>query len=697
MERGIYFDAWFPDQYCYHPSLPPRRLKMVDDIEAMRGTMLVWAGLGGGSISLPYLEGEAFGEVPERFRQYGFVNDSEFIAHCRERGIDLFGIVFEAQGWEFPAEVADGRVLALNEPRGAADRSWLGLREFTQDRGPANWKPFRHYFPDGLVNSDGEEVTDLWEECCSRDLYGRPLHAHWVEVGATGQQVYFMDRNNPVWRQYLKAICRIQIDAGVAGVQLDETCTPMSALRYGGCFCKDCVKGFRAYLRGLSSRPAELDGLDLDTFDYRAWLVGQGYKPGDAPQTLPLYQHYSRFLQLAIAETYRDIVDDARAYAAAKGQSLRIAGNFFDCAPYYDPLIEVADVVVTEMAHTRYQQPWWFRHGVGLSRGRPLVAVENPYGGMIPELLTQLQKGRGYDRFRLTIFEASAMGGNMTLPYGSWLGNEIEDSYYAPRQLARKTGRFLEEIDPLISPESLNETAVLYSIRSTARDAIDSDQFSDEGRFFTFEGDADAPPVSYWDVAEGLSRAGAVYDVVIAPDEELRPNDLTAAALAPYTTVVVPDCWALSQAQHEALMGYLDEGGRVLLHGAYGAELPPQQRESLLAHPGCTEVGDVAELPGLIERQVVAELGPECAVNLHRLDDGGAALHIVNYAYDEAADRVTPHHEVPVRVRVAGRSWSHAVLHAPGSDPVPLDTAAREDGCEFTVPVLRTYAVVHLS
>src|SRR5215510_4059714 len=85
MERGVYFDGWFPRQHCYHPSLPPRRLKMVQDLEAYHATSLVWASLGGGSISLPYLEREAFGEVDERFRFYGFMNDSEFIAACQER------------------------------------------------------------------------------------------------------------------------------------------------------------------------------------------------------------------------------------------------------------------------------------------------------------------------------------------------------------------------------------------------------------------------------------------------------------------------------------------------------------------------------------------------------------------------------------------------------------------------------------
>ena len=56
MERGVYFDAWYPLQHNYHPSLPPRRLRMIDHLEDYRATMLVWAALGGGVLSLPYLD-----------------------------------------------------------------------------------------------------------------------------------------------------------------------------------------------------------------------------------------------------------------------------------------------------------------------------------------------------------------------------------------------------------------------------------------------------------------------------------------------------------------------------------------------------------------------------------------------------------------------------------------------------------------
>jgi hypothetical protein len=267
MERGVYFDAWFPGQHCYHPSLPPRRLRMVEQLHEYKATMLVWSALGGGSVSLLYLEQEAFGAIDPRFRFYGFVNDSEFIQACQQHGIKVFGIVFEVQGWEFPVELneAEDAILALNELRGVGTQGWMGLREFTQNRYPKLWKSFESYFPGGLLNSDGEQVTDLLEECCSRDIHGRPCHAHWVECPDRSHYCYEMDRNNPVWREYLKAIIRIQIDAGVAGVQLDEAETPITSLQYGGCFCKDCMKGFRAYLQALPADqlPTELAGTDL--------------------------------------------------------------------------------------------------------------------------------------------------------------------------------------------------------------------------------------------------------------------------------------------------------------------------------------------------------------------------------------------------------------------------------------------------
>src|SRR3712207_3858102 len=229
MERGIYAQGWYARQHNYHPSRPARRLAMIDDFEAYRGTVLTWRALGGGGISLPYLEGEADGVIPARFRFYGYVTDREFNAACSARGIKAFGVIFLMQGWEFPAELSEGEdeILALNELRGVGTRGWLGLREFTQNRYPRLWGSFESYFPGGLRAPGGEPVTDLWEQGCSRDVRGGALRADWLECPDREHVCHLMDTNNPVWREYVKAVIRIPVDAGGDGIQFDEPGGPL--------------------------------------------------------------------------------------------------------------------------------------------------------------------------------------------------------------------------------------------------------------------------------------------------------------------------------------------------------------------------------------------------------------------------------------------------------------------------------------
>ena len=132
MERGIYFDAWYKHNHCYHPSLPVRTLQMLEDLELYHGTALVWAGMGGGSISLPYLEQEAFGPLDPRMRFYGGMTDSEFAKECGKQGIKLFGIVFEVQGWEFPAACGSLPRINIRTLSGQASRTITRKRSSIQ-------------------------------------------------------------------------------------------------------------------------------------------------------------------------------------------------------------------------------------------------------------------------------------------------------------------------------------------------------------------------------------------------------------------------------------------------------------------------------------------------------------------------------------------------------------------------------------
>ena len=277
-ERAVYFQGWFPRQHNYHPARPPRRLRMIDDLEAYRATLLVWSALGGGSISLPYLEQEAWGSIDARFRMYGFVNESEFIAAAQARGIKVSGTVFECQGWEFPAELnEDGtEFLALNEERGVGTAAWAGLREFSQDALPGVWAPFASYFPDGLRNSDGEPVTDLLEECCSRAADGDAAARDLARVPGPQPRL-------PVHGPQQPGLARVpegdradpdRRGRGRRAIRRDGDAARRAAVR------RLLLQGLHEGLRGASARaaraPAGARGRDLDDFHYGRWLQERG-------------------------------------------------------------------------------------------------------------------------------------------------------------------------------------------------------------------------------------------------------------------------------------------------------------------------------------------------------------------------------------------------------------------------------------
>ena len=158
-----------------------------------------------------------------------------------------------------------------------------------------------------------------------------------------------MDRNNPVWREYLKAVIRIQIDAGVDGIQLDEAELPLGALQYGACFCRDCMAGFRSHLSEQSVRPAELAEVDLSSFHYGDWLREQGYDFRTDQVSTPLFGAYYAYQCAAITTHFAELARYAREYGRSVGREVLVSGNFFNLDPHYLPLAAEVDFIITEM------------------------------------------------------------------------------------------------------------------------------------------------------------------------------------------------------------------------------------------------------------------------------------------------------------------------------------------------------------
>jgi hypothetical protein len=410
-----------------------------------------------------------------------------------------------------------------------------------------------------------------------------------------------------------------------------------------------------------AERSAELQGTDLATFHYGDWLLERGYDFTESRESTPLFADYYRFQCLAIKEYFAELARYAREYGREQGREVLVSGNFFNLDSHYLALADDVDLLITEMRNTTYRQPEWYRYVAGFAGDKDVVVVENPYGGVVPELVEALKHGRGHDLLRLSLFEAAAMGANMSVSYGAWMGSRIEDAFYAPHELATEVQTFLADNEDLYTRTSYNSVAVAFSVESN-RDLIAKQDSADNVHNLRDE----SVVVPYRVVTGELASAGVPFDVVLFPDGVTAADRVATEALTRYETLIVPAVTHLTAPQAAALRGYLDGGGRLVVTGDLGSNLPEDERLALLDHAGTVraELHDVdALLPAGRQVRVSA---PDVAVNIARLADGSAAVHLVNYGYDEHGDRVAAQSDVELTVSLPLHASRATVLTAEG-------------------------------
>jgi hypothetical protein len=194
----------------------------------------------------------------------------------------------------------------------------------------------------------------------------------------------------------------------------------------------------------------------------------------------------------------------------------------------------------------------------------------------------------------------------------------------------------------------------------------------------------------FWTVCEAMSDALQPYDVVFFPDGELRPDTLTAADLSAYTTVVLPHCHNLTQAQADALIGYLDGGGKVVRIGPVAGNLPEAQ-SAIESHPGTSEIADPKLEEVIGPGQVRVSEQVNAAVHLQRTGRG-IALHLIRYDYDTEADAVPLLDELMLEVELDG-SYGSVQAFAPGAAPgIELDLDGKMHTLKLTdVPLYSVF------
>ena len=664
MNKGIYFMGWYRDMWNYHPSLPMKNMQMVEDIMDIHGNMLIWSCLGSGAIGLPYLDKEANDKIPPRLRLYGFMNDKEFCTELKKRGVKVFAVLWKAQLWEFGAEFNEdeSELLSLNILRGASEnRKYLGMSELSTNKYPKLFDPIEKYFPNGLYNYFGEKVGDFLQEFKAVSLEGRNILSAWLMAPNHDHKCYSPCCNKDSYLAYMKRDVEMMIDANAGGLHIDEYDTQKHLTSNAGCFCRECVAKFRKYLQVHKIELPE-DAGDIETFDYREYLLSKGYKDEDLLAfhandrwDIPLYRHFFDMQMDSIEWVVRELSQHAKEYCKkTRGEDFPVTANLFQCYPVGDRCKKHLDILAGEKTELKLRQDGWYRFANGWLNGKECCFAEDP-NQYIRDINEDIKNGIN-DRFILFALEPFSQGFHVAFPYGSWLQNQVKDAFWPDLRVLRKLGPWLDEKEALFGKEHLADIGVIYDSSSSYENNVSEPAVSgtsvhnklqeislkgveDLGTQGAFSAQGDFG--HFFRLVQDLSDRHVLYNVLFESDDE----PLTRERLSGYKTIVVPDAFLMSDADAAVLKAFAEQGGRVITL--------ERCHELLKEYESYTEENVKCLVDKLAEEKhlIGAPESPVYGINLRKTEKG-QALHIVNYNFNPETHKIDPLGELSFEVKL---------------------------------------------
>lgn len=240
-------------------------------------------------------------------------------------------------------------------------------------------------------------------------------------------------------------------------------------------------------------------------------------------------------------------------------------------------------------------------------------------------------------------------------------------------------------------------------------------------------------------VADMLLNLNIPFNMLYSGDEDLFMDRLTLDELQQYEVVIFPAVFMLSDSEVDAVIQYVNGGGRVLMisdfatHDLYG-HLATRNEITPYRNAGQYNVGNGIWLtvtsnlgekyltsdnyttllptnresndPILMEFQTnINKLHqPEITtdapttVNIRRYGDSNRlVLHIVNYDFDEAKDEFSPTGDISMNVDTEGLSISQAIVYDFETGTIQNIPVSMNEGlAEFIVPSVYAYSIVEL-
>lgn len=524
----------------------------------------------------------------------------------------------------------------------------------------------------GMIDFDSNFM-----ESTVRDLNDRPAITWWVHT-YKGHPSYHYCTNAPGYRHYLMYQLRRVMQAGTDWLMIDSAIPTVGALnaRYGGCFCRHCMAGFRAYLRANLSEEEILsrDIRDLETFDYGDYLRERGitdemYRARILafPPVIPLAKEYFDFQWAAINWLFREFKRTAREF----GDDVPMSSN----SPYYWAefmyAVDAHDFYTNEM---EYQAPeieilptepiYTFKLADALKR---IVAITG-----VPSAFEPYRINDRPGHIRLWIAQAYAHGHVFMAPEKMWtlrFRGEPDRWYHSKPGDYEDLYHFVRDYPELFDDyESVAAVALVFSnnaVRQYLGDQLGSGHLGGQNRT--------APRTDLVKACIALSGANLPYRIIVAGDEWIE-DDLLAADLTSYRAVVRFEPSHLTAEQEAKLQSAPDR--LVTWRDASGL---------------LTEVGRDIDITGAENITVLPRQQPGA---------GGAPLivHLLNSNYDPDSDcyQSVDNLRLTISQSLLERSFSRAALYAPGKQPVVVDCNSTDDGTTIIVPELQMWGILKL-
>ena len=202
------------------------------------------------------------------------------------------------------------------------------------------------------------------------------------------------------------------------------------------------MKGFRAYLQGcrpMRRRPRSSRRRPRDV-PLRRVAAGAGLRLQDGPRADAAVR---RLLPLPVRARSRATSASwpttRASTAASEGREVLVSGNFFNLDPISTSRWPTTSTWSSPRCATRRTGS---RPGTATSPASPAPRTSwssrTRTAASCRSWSSSWSEGKGYDLLPAVALRGAALGANMSVPYGAWMGSTIEDSFYAA---ARPVGR----------------------------------------------------------------------------------------------------------------------------------------------------------------------------------------------------------------------------------------------------------------